>query len=253
MSGHDPFCHLPALRGCVVPAAQSALRADAQRVAQWDAQAALQGLPADWRWCDARLEASCRMALGAWQHPVDVWVFGYGSLMWDPAIHFSELRRACLRGHARRFSYRTILGRGTPEQPALTLALEPGQPEDCEGLAFRIPAACAADELLLLWRREMLRGGYRPACLPVHTPQGLVNAWTFLSNPAHDGHVGVLPLDETATVIARAVGNIGRNSDYLWQLHRQLQRLGVADAYVHQLWQAVRGRLPAGVAGADPG
>ena len=238
----DPFRHLPELRGRVTPPTESTLRLTPQTLAAWDAQALARGLPADWRWSDQQIEASRCACLG----PVagqELWVFGYGSLMWDPAMHFCELRRAELPGHQRRFSYRTLMGRGTPQHPALMLTLEPGE-GCCHGLAFRIAAPLAAQESALLWQREMIRGGYLPTLLPVHTPQGPVQALTFLANPAHPGYVGELPLAECAAVIATAEGQIGRNRDYLRQLDAQLQCLGLDDPYVHRLWAAVQALAP---------
>jgi cation transport protein ChaC len=249
----DPFAHLPQLRDCLTPAAQSALRVTPQHLAEWDRQASARGLPPDWRWSEQQIEASRCALLGQAPPQEDLWVFGYGSLMWDPAIHFSELRRAALAGHARRFSYRTLMGRGTPERPALMLTLEP-RPEPglaaapaaacCQGLVFRVPAALAQHESTVLWRREMVRGGYLPRLLPVATPQGPVQALVFLCNPAHPGHVGELSLQESAAIIATAAGQLGRNRDYLRQLHAQLLRLEVADDYIHQLWAAVQALAP---------
>jgi cation transport protein ChaC len=159
-------------------------------------------------------------------------------------MHFCELRRAELPGHQRRFSFHTLMGRGTPERPALMLALEPGAGSCC-GLVFRIAAPLAAQESALLWRREMIRGGYLPALLPVTTPQGPVQAVVFLANPAHESHVGELPLAESAAIIASAEGVIGRNRDYLRQLDAQLICLGPDDPDVHRLWAAVQSLAPA--------
>jgi cation transport protein ChaC len=241
----DPFLHLPELRGRVKPPELSTLRMSPQTLAAWDAQAQARGLPPDWRWTEQQIEASRCACLDSAlaQDQDDLWVFAYGSLMWDPAIHFCELRRAELPGHQRRFSYRTEMGRGTPQHPALMLALEPGQGH-CSGLVFRIAAPLAAQESALLWRREMIRGGYLPSLLPVHTPQGPVQALAFLTNPAHPGHVGELPLHESAAIIATAEGQLGRNRDYLRQLDAQLQCLGLDDPYVRQLWAAVQALAP---------
>jgi glutathione-specific gamma-glutamylcyclotransferase len=239
----DPYTHLPHLRGCLTPPDQSALRITPQHLANWDRDACARGLPADWRWSEQQIEASRCALLGEAPPQDDLWVFGYGSLMWDPAIHFSEVRQAELAGHARRFSYKTMMGRGTPERPALMLTLEPGA-STCCGLVFRVPRALAAEESAMLWRREMVRGGYRPQRLPVHTPQGPVQALAFLSNPAHPGYIGELPLAESAAIIAAAAGQLGRNRDYLRQLDQQLLRLGVADPYIHQLWAAVQALSP---------
>ena len=230
----DAYAHLPDLRDRLTPADLSAVRATPETLALWDQRAREQGLTEDWRLSDQRLEDTRRALLGDFDPPRDLWVFGYGSLMWDPGIHFAEVRRADLPGHGRRFSYRTIMGRGTPACPALTLSLEPAA-ACCSGLAFRIAADRADAESALLWRREMLRDGYRPALLPVATPQGEVTALVFASNHAHPDYVGAMSLVDEARIIASACGVIGSNRDYLVQVAAQLDRLGIADTYIREL------------------
>ena len=209
-------------------------------LALWDQRARELGRPPHWRWTEDALEASRRAVLGSVDGAQDLWVYSYGSLMWDPAVHFAEVRRADLQGFQRRFTYRTIMGRGTPQQPALMLSLE-ARPGCCQGLAFRITADRADVESRYLWRREMLRGGYRPLLLPLDTPQGPITALVFAANEAHDDHVGELPVEETVAIIARATGVIGSNRAYLEQLAAQLHALGIPDAYVDELMR----RLPA--------
>jgi cation transport protein ChaC len=204
----------------------------------WDQRARDQGRDADWRWSDEQLEAT-RVALLGPQSGQDLWIFGYGSLMWDPGFHFAEVRLAKLPQHRRRFSCRTSLGRGSPECPGLMLTLEPG-PGCCSGLAFRIDAALAGHESGMLWRREMIRGIYQPRLLSVSTPQGEVTALVFAANPAHDDHVGELPLDDAAAIIAHAEGVLGSNRQYLEQLVWQLEHLGLDDGYLRQLLQRVQ-------------
>ena len=238
----DAFAHLPALRGRLKPAELSELRGTWERVAAWDERARKAGYAADWRLSDQRLEDTRRALLG--EHLAaghDLWIYGYGSLMWDPGFHFAEVRLAHLTGYQRRFTYWTRLARGTPERPALMLTLE--QQADaccCTGLAFRIAGAAAEVESAMLWRREMLRNGYCPALLPVSTPQGPVAALVFACNHAHDDYAGEMPLDETAAVIAVAAGAIGTNRDYLEQMARQLEALEIEDPYVTQLLCRVR-------------
>jgi cation transport protein ChaC len=205
----------------------------------WDQRARDQGRGADWRWSDEQLEATRIALLGPSEREHDLWVFGYGSLMWDPGFHFAEVRLAELPLHRRRFSCRTVLGRGSPECPGLMLTLEPG-PGTCSGLAFRIEAAKAGHESGMLWRREMIRGIYQPDLLPVHTPQGAVTALVFAANAGHADHVGELPLDETAAIIARAEGVLGSNRQYLEQLVWQLDHLGLDDSHLRQLLQRVQ-------------
>ena len=235
----DPFTHLPALRHRLTPAAQSAVRATPDTLARWDKQAQGHGLPVSWRLSDQQLEDSRRAMLGTFDTRQDLWLFGYGSLMWDPGVHFAEVRQADLPGFERRFSYKTTMGRGTPDCPALTLSLEPAA-GCCRGLVFRIPAHRVAVESGMVWRREMLRNGYCPTWLPVATPQGSVTALGFVSNRVHEGYAGDLSLAQAAGIIATACGVIGSNRDYLEQLAAQLDTLAIADAYITQLLQQVQ-------------
>ena len=118
------------------------------------------------------------------------------------------------------------------------LSLEPQQGR-CHGLAFRIEAASVHAETAILWRREMLRGGYAPALVPMVTPQGPITALAFVSNPAHPSYVGELPLEETANLIASGKGMLGTNREYLVQLATQLEALGIEDPYVAQLYARI--------------
>jgi len=240
---NDAFCHLPQLRERIAPAEASSLRVTPQTLALWDERARLQGRGADWRLSDAQLQATQVALLGDGSDGRDLWIFGYGSLTWDPGFHFSEVRLAVLPAHRRRFSCRTVLGRGSPECPGLMLTLEPGE-GDCQGLVFRIDAAQAAHECGMVWRREMIRAIYRPCLLPVHTPQGEVSALVFAANTEHADHVGELTLDEAADIIARAEGVLGSNRQYLEQLVRQLEHLGISDSYLLQLLEHVQRRGP---------
>lgn len=230
----DAFRHLPGLRARIRAPADSSLRVTPEVLARWDERAFAVGLDADWRLPDGEREALRHAFLRTLPADADLWLFGYGSLMWDPGFHFTEVRCATLAGWQRRFAYRITSGRGSPEQPALMLALEPGA-GSCHGLAFRIEAAAVEHESAHIWRREMVRGGYRPTLLALSTPQGPVRAVVFAANPQHPEHVGELPLAETAAILARASGPLGSNRDYLEQLAQQLEWLGLADDYVQRL------------------
>ena len=87
----------------------------------------------------------------------------------------------------------------------------------------------------LLWRREMIHGSYCPVLLPLHTPQGTVQAVVLTANTAHPHHCGDLSMQATAAIIARACGRIGSNREYLDQLVAQFGVLGIEDPYVHTL------------------
>lgn len=235
----DPFCHLPQLRGCLTPAEHSVVRVTPEVLARFDAGARAMGHGAGWRMPDEEREAARRALLGAPGACGELWIFGYGSLMWDPGFHFDEVRLAELDGFQRRFSYSISMGRGTPAQPALMLALERAA-GCCRGLAFRITAAQAEAESEILWRREMLRGGYTPLMQRLRTPQGELDALVFAANPAHPEYVGELPLIEAAALIARASGPLGSNRAYLELLARQLVLLGIEDPYVNGLLTQVQ-------------
>jgi cation transport protein ChaC len=243
LSDGDAYLHLPALRGKLKPAGQSELRGTWERVATWDERARVRGFPPSWRLSNEQLEATRQALLGATiAAQQEIWVYGYGSLMWDPGFHFSEVRLARLQGYQRRFTYWTRIARGTRERPALMLTLEK-QPDDgcrCTGLAFRIRGEQAEIESAMLWRREMLRNGYCPSLLPVDTPQGPLSALVFACNHAHDDYAGEMSLDETAAIIAVAAGAIGTNREYLEQMAAQLRALQIEDPYVEQLLQRVR-------------
>lgn len=238
----DPFTHLPALRGKLKPAEQSELRGTWARVAAWDERARRLGHPPGWRLSNEQLETTRRALLGSHiDAGQDLWVYGYGSLMWDPGFHFAELRLAHLPGYARRFTYWTRIARGTPERPALMLTLEPqAEAGHCTGLAFRIAGDVTETETAMLWRREMIRNGYCPTLLPLSTPQGPVQALVFACNAAHADYAGPMSLDDTAAVIATAVGAGGTNREYLELMARQLGELQIHDDYVAELVRRVR-------------
>lgn len=236
----EAFLHLPRLLDRVKHPETSDLRVTPEVMALWDQRARDMGRPADWRLADAEREVSRQAMLAALrtQDTQDLWVYGYGSLMWDPGFHFCEVRLADLPGYQRCFSLRSTIGRGSPERPGLMLSLQPGAGV-CTGLAFRIRAEVADAESEILWRREMLRGSYCPEFVSVDTPQGTVSALAFTSNCAHQHYVGALPDDETAAMIARGEGTLGTNRAYLEQLTAQLAALEIEDAYVTRLMALV--------------
>lgn len=240
----DAFVHLPELRGRVTQPEQSLLRLTPERFAMWESRARAAGLPASWRLSDEAIEASRLKLLGDHKGGEDLWIYSYGSLMWDPGFHFTEVRLADVKGYQRRFTLMIDLGRGSRDYPALMLSLEKQQ-GCCRGLAFRIAADDVHAESAILWRREMLRGGYCPAMVPMTTPQGPVTALAFVSNTAHPSYVGELPFAETAATIASGRGILGTNREYLVQLATQLQVLDIRDPYVAQLHDSIGAGRPA--------
>ena len=134
----------------------------------------------------------------------DVWVFAYGSLIWNPAFHFVEKRIATVHGWHRRFCLWVQLGRGSPENPGLMLGLERGG--SCRGLVYRVARPHTRTELEIVWRREMVAGAYRPRWVAARTAEGEVRAITFAINDGHDRYAGGLSDEEAAAAIATAKG-----------------------------------------------
>ncbi|WP_261384963.1 gamma-glutamylcyclotransferase [Vannielia litorea] len=203
-------------------------------------------MPTGWWYSDAEREADRHATLATRPTP-DLWVFAYGSLMWDPAFHFAEVRRARLPRHARRF----ILldrrgGRGTPDAPGLMAALDecPGGP-GCDGLAFRIPAARVETESAILWQRERISDGYFPRFVEARLPDGTVPALTFLANHASEIMAPDLPRAAQVEHIATGAGFLGSSADYLRNLARQFAELRIDDPEITALLADVEARIAA--------
>ena len=132
----DAFIHVPMLTGKIIEPEQSAFRISLASFEEWDRRAAAAGFP-EWRRSHEDREATRSAAL-AGRLNADLWVFAYGSLMWDPAIHVAEIRQATFPGFHRRFCLKITIGRGSRKAPSLMAALDLGG--ECHGLAFRLPA-----------------------------------------------------------------------------------------------------------------
>ena len=167
--------------------------------------------------------------------PGDAWVFGYGSLIWNPTVHYLERRTARVEGWHRRFCLSTPVGRGTPDNPGLLLGMDEGG--SCTGAAFRIDTDILTDELALLWRREMLTGSYVPRWLPMHALDGGVfcHGLTFTINRQASNYAGDLEPADIVRRIATARGEIGSSRDYLFQTRDGLRLLGIEDPEVEAL------------------
>jgi cation transport protein ChaC len=161
----------------------------------------------------------------------DVWVFGYGSLMWNPALDFEERRTAVLRGWHRSFCLRMVSGRGSPSVPGRMLALERGGLT--YGVALRLPARTAAEELPLVWTREMVFGAYRPTWTAITFGDGTsVSAITFAADPSRPQYLRDASVDAVAPAIASATGPFGSNAEYVFSLREALARCGARDPYI---------------------
>lgn len=168
----------------------------------------------------------------------DLWLFVYGSLMWDPDFPHLEAAPARLMDWRRAMCVWTILARGTPDRPGLSLGLLPGGL--CDGLAFRIAAAGAEERLAAVWQREMWTDIYHLRWTEVTIADESVPAITFVSNRSSVQFAGELPPEVAARYIATARGERGSCRDYLSQTLDKLGRLGIAEAELIALHAQVK-------------
>jgi len=167
----------------------------------------------------------------------DFWVFGYGSLMWNPGFLYSEVYPATLDGYHRAFCIYSHFYRGTPENPGLVLGLSPGGM--CQGLAFRIDLQHAERVKAYLNEREMVSYAYQAKTLPVLVGEVKVQSYTFVADKDHSQYAGDLGMDRTAEMIMEAKGEAGLNRDYLINTIRRLEAQGFVDQSLHDLLRQI--------------
>ena len=168
----------------------------------------------------------------------DLWVFAYGSLIWDPAVEVVEYRYGSLPGWHRSFCMRLEGGRATHDRPGLMAALDQGG--HCDGVVFRIPAAVVDQDTRFMWHREMFAGSYLPLFFDVETPQGSVEALVFVMDTTNNRYMPDVPRSTAAKMIALAEGGLGPNFTYLDSLVRHLDELGLEDEDVRLLHAKAR-------------
>lgn len=179
------------------------------------------------------------------QHlPDPLWVFGYGSLIWNPEFPVAERVVARLPGFHRSFCMRSIHHRGTHEDPGLVLALDAARDAHCDGVAFRVAPGQERATIDALRERELVSSAYLEAAHEVTLTDGRqVAAVTYVVDRGHVQYCGNLPLEEQAHIIARAVGGRGPNTEYLWNTECHLREIGLIDDDLAWLAQRVRALL----------
>ncbi len=163
----------------------------------------------------------------------DFWVFGYGSLMWQPGFAHLGVEQALLRGYHRAFCVYSHHYRGTHSRPGLVLGLDRGGA--CRGLAFRVAADEAEEVMTYLDERELIGYAYLAKTVPIEIGDQKVDAYTYVADPAHRHYAGKLGLAKSAELIMNAEGLNGLNRDYLINTLRKLESMGFADKSLHAL------------------
>ena len=160
----------------------------------------------------------------------DLWVFGYGSLMWRPGFAHVEAVPARLHGLHRSLCVYSFVHRGTPDRPGLVLGLDLGG--SCRGVAFRVEAALREETIAYLRAREQVTMVYREVERPLRLEDGterLVTGLTYVVDRGHQQYAGVLPLDQVVEMVARGEGQSGINRDYVVNTMAHLDELGIHD------------------------
>ena len=170
-----------------------------------------------------------------------MWVFGYGSLLWNPGFEVAEKVVATLPGYARSFCMRSIHHRGTEDHPGLVLALDAEPSHACEGVALAVKAGTEDATLAYLRERELISSAYLERMLDIDLRDGRrVRAVVYVINPDHVQYCGGLPLEEQAQIISEAVGGMGPNTEYLYNTAQHLTDIGLHDPDLEWLSQRVR-------------
>lgn len=158
----------------------------------------------------------------------DLWVFGYGSLMWRPGFSFEERMLATVRGYRRALCVYSFVHRGTPDQPGLVLGLDRGGA--CKGVAFRVASGRAEETMAYLRAREQVTMVYREINLRARLTDGReVPALAYAVDRAHAQYAGALDLDDLERHVRQGVGVSGENPDYVRATYAHMIEVGIVD------------------------
>jgi glutathione-specific gamma-glutamylcyclotransferase len=181
-------------------------------------------------------------ALREWGGQEDLWIFGYGSLIWRPDFDFEEQRPARVHGWHRALKMWSRINRGTPERPGLVFGLLSGG--CCKGMVFRVPQCDGAGTLTRLWSREMATAVYDPRWLVAHTPQGPVRSLAFTLSRNSPSHTGELTEEEYRAIFSQATGIYGTTHDYAHRTLEGLRRHDIRDRNLERLLKQIQRDTP---------
>jgi len=162
-----------------------------------------------------------------------IWVFGYGSLMWNPDFILEEKRTGIISGYHRRLCLKSIVYRGTSDYHGLVFGLDKG--DSCQGMVYRIAEENIHSEMQKIWEREMFAGTYIPSWVNVNTKKGSISAVTFVINQEHEHYIPDLALEEIAERVIKAEGTCGSCYEYVQNTVKSLHKLGLRDPGLEQL------------------
>jgi cation transport protein ChaC len=158
----------------------------------------------------------------------DLWVFGYGSLMWRPGFAYSYRCKAILRGWRRSLCVYSHVYRGSPERPGLVLGLDRGGA--CQGAAFQVDAALREATIRYLREREQVTAVYLERVAPVTLESGeRVLALTYVADRLHQQYAGRLDRDAMLEYVRAGRGQSGDNAEYILETCDHLRAIGVRD------------------------
>jgi glutathione-specific gamma-glutamylcyclotransferase len=176
--------------------------------------------------------------LREWGGQEDLWIFGYGSLIWRPDFDFVERRPARVHGWHRALKMWSRINRGTPERPGLVFAMLSGG--SCQGVVFRVPQDQGEAVLRRLWPREMPLATYDPKWIWSQTNHGPVKALAFTLSRKSPSHTGLLTEAEYRRIFAEAQGRYGTTLEYAHRTHEELRRHNIRDRALERLLQLAR-------------
>jgi cation transport protein ChaC len=164
----------------------------------------------------------------------EFWVFGYGSLMWNPGFEFEEQQPAHLFGFRRALCVRSWVHRGTEQKPGLVLGLDRGG--SCRGVAFRVAHTNREAVVDYLRERELVTHVYKERTLPATLRDGRrVTTLAYICDRAHHQFAGSLSVDEAASTVSSAIGKSGHNMDYVRNTLSHLREMGIRDHWLEDV------------------
>jgi glutathione-specific gamma-glutamylcyclotransferase len=176
----------------------------------------------------------------------DLWVFGYGSLMWRPGFEFLERVPARLIGLHRALCVFSLVHRGTPEKPGLVLGLDRGGM--CRGIAYRVAAEARETTVDYLRGREQVTSVYLEAVRQIELEDKVrrrVQALCYIVDRSHVQYAGRLTLAESLHHVRQGHGKSGANRDYVVETVRALEALGYREGELHLIAERLGGHPPA--------